>query len=152
MGRRLRDTGREIGALVPVTGGGAVLAAAVCAAVRVWIPGAAASLSWCRIGSLAAAIPVLFLGLPFLPALFPLMVHFTEKGVMFQAGSGGAFFKWERIESVGFRDDDGFHLLVVRVRRKTGDAVERVAVASPKVSDAEVWAFLADAGQAHLCR
>lgn len=151
-GRRLREVRRGVGGLVPVTVVGTVLAAAVCVAVRVWVPGAAEALPWWRIGSLAVTIPVPFLGLPFLGALFPLMVHFTEKGVMFQTGSGGAFFKWGRIESVGFRDEGGFHFLVVRVRRKAGDVVERMAVASPEVADAEVGAFLVSAGQGHLWR
>lgn len=90
--------------------------------------------------------------LMYLGCLFPLCIHLYEKGIMFQMGSGGSFFKYEQLKSISFIDRDGFHLFVVRGQNKRGKEFERTAVVSPKVPDEEVKKFLFDVGQAYLCQ
>ena len=123
---------------------------AVCVLVRIVLPETADDLSWNTILRVAIVVPAIFLASPFLTTVFPLFVHMTEKGVMFQMGSGGTFVKYDQIVSISFADFDGLRMFEISFKTKKGSVATRTAAASPEVCDEDVRKFLMDIGQAHL--
>ncbi len=129
----------------------AIAVTAVLAIARQTIPSLGENLTWTTL--VRVPIALLLLGLfPCVICLFPVLVHLTEKGVMFQIGNGGTFLKYERLTSISFEERNGMRTFVVREKTKAGKEVERTAVASPKIADADVMKFLADLGHGHLYR
>lgn len=121
-----------------------------CFLVRILLPDVAEFLPWSRILCIALLIPAFFLVFPFLAAILPGGVHVTEKGVLFQWGSGRTFFKYDQIVSISFVDCDGLRMFGVSFKTKKGNVVTWMAAASPKVRDEDVLKFLTDIGQVHL--
>ena len=125
---------------------GAPIVLAILVAVRYLVPGTDDVLTW-------EFVSVAFLSALFLWAIvaylacLPTRIHLTEKGIIFHT----ALFKYDELTSISIEDRDGFHLLVVRRKNRKGKEIERTAVTSPKVPDEDVFRFLADIGQAHLC-
>ncbi len=114
------------------------------------LPESADDLSWNTILRVAIVVPAIFLASPFLTTVFPLFVHMTEKGVMFQMGSGGTFVKYDQVVSISFADFDGLRMFEISFKTKKGSVATRTAAASPEVCDEDVRKFLMDIGQAHL--
>ncbi len=121
------------------------------AIVRRTIPAVGENLSWATLVRVPAAL--LFLGFaPCALCVFPQLVHLTEKGIAFQHGSGSTFLRYEEVTSVYIEDRNELQTFVVRAKTKRGKEVERTAVASPKIAEADIVKFLADIGYGHLYR
>ena len=127
---------------------GAALAVGI--AVRLWLPGASEAYAWADVLLLACVFPVVFFVFPFLYSVLPLLVHLTESGVAFQAGSTVSFLRWEQIVSISFVDVDGLRLFKVDGMTKKGKPAVLTAAASSEVREEDVMKFLYDLGQAHL--
>ena len=146
---RFGEARREAVSVMRLIGGCSVLAGLVCIAVRIMFPETSEVLSWYRILHTAIVMPAAALLLLFLSVVFPLCVHITEKGIMFQMGSGGTFVKYDQIDTLSFVESDGLRMFKVSFKTKKGALVTRLAAASPKIREEEVGKFLADIGQEH---
>ncbi len=129
----------------------AIAVTAALAIARRTIPSVGENLPWTTL--VRVPIALLLLGLfPYVLCLFPVFVHLTEKGVMFQIGNGGTFLPYERLTSISFEERNGMRTFVAKGKTKDGKELERTAAAAPKIAAADVMKFLADLGYGHLYR
>ena len=148
--RHFAETWRYVSSIFRVVSWGLIVSLAVCVLVRIMLPESADELPWSMVLSLMVVISASFLVLPFLTTVFPLVVHMTEKGVMFQMGGGLILYKYDLIVSISFSDFDGLRMFELSFKTKKGSVDTRTAAASPEVSEEDVRKFLMDIGQAHL--
>ena len=124
-----------------------VLPIVVMVVAKVFLP----TLEWRVVGTVVLGSVLMFMVMPFVVAVCPVVVHVLKSGIMFQVGSGGSRIDVKYITALSFETHAGKRYFVVHARTRKGVPYERRALLpTKKVTEQDIISFLYEVDLAHL--